>query len=229
VSEDDLPALLSRARAAHEEGDLARAERLFTEALGRGADRYADVHHTLGVVYHSWGLYSKAKAAFEQALELNPAYTEAALNLSITYNDLGRYAEAQALLARAMPPRDGGLDALTRAKIANLHAGVGDAYLSAGCPAEAAGEYRRALGLRPGYADIRTKLADALAEQGQRPEAIEQLRLTLDERPGFVPALLKLALLERAEGRADAARAALETLLELYPEHERARAYLAML
>ena len=35
-----------------------------------------------------------AEEAFENALRLNPRYTEAALNLSVTYNDRGKYERA---------------------------------------------------------------------------------------------------------------------------------------
>ena len=105
----ELDALLARGREAYRRGDLVKAELALTEALEKGAGDYADVHHLLGVVYHSWGLYSKARGAFETALRINPHYTEAALSLSITYNDLGRYTEAQEVLADVVRPSSGGL------------------------------------------------------------------------------------------------------------------------
>lgn len=226
----DLSQLLSGGRDAYERGDYAKSEELLGRALDQGAGAYADVHHILGVIYHSWGMFSKARAAFEDALRINPTYTEAALNLSITYNDLGRYAEAQEVLQRAFPTEDDGApSALTRAKIANMHAAVGDAYRSADLPKEAALEYRRALGLCPHFVDIRRRLADALADAGDEDAAMEELRLALRDNPNYVPAMLQLGLLLTARKQEEAARKILERVLELRPGHERALTYLRML
>jgi tetratricopeptide (TPR) repeat protein len=228
--DQDLSQILSAGREAYERGDYAKAEEVLAQALEQGAGAYADVHHMLGVVYHSWGMFSKARGAFEDALRINPSYTEAALNLSITYNDLGRYAEAQEVLKRAFPPEDGSAPTtLTKAKIANMHAAVGDAYRSADLPKEAALEYRRALGLCPHFVDIRRRLSDALADAGDEDQAIEELRLALRDNPNFVPALLQLGLLLSARKQEDAARKTLERVLELRPGHERALTYLRML
>ncbi|MCK6547263.1 tetratricopeptide repeat protein [Myxococcota bacterium] len=225
----ELDRLLSEGREAYRLGDLTRAETLLSQAVKSGAERYADVHHTLGVVYHTWGQFSKARAAFEEALRINPGYTEAALNLSITYNDLGRYAEAREIYARVLPPPEERLDAFTRGKIANLHAQVGDAYRSSGLAKEAAIEYHRALGLCPGFIDIRMRLAHALADQGALAEAIEQVRLVLVDNARYVPAHLHLGLLLHRAGDDAGARKALTEVLRLEPGHERAAMYLRML
>lgn len=225
----ELEALLTKGRDAYARGDLVMSEQALTEALERGAKDFADVHHLLGVVYHSWGLYAKARGAFEAALKINPRYTEAALNLSITYNDLGRYAEAQEVLQEVVGEREGALDTLTRAKIANLHAAVGDAYRSAGLPEDAAAEYRRALSLSERFVDIRARLAQSLAECGRNSEAIDELRRALSDNPHYVPALLQLGLLLHSTGDQAGARATLENVLRLKPGHERASTYLRML
>lgn len=225
----ELDALLARGREAYRRGDLVKAELALTEALEKGAGDYADVHHLLGVVYHSWGLYSKARGAFETALRINPHYTEAALSLSITYNDLGRYTEAQEVLADVVRPSGGGLDDLTRAKISNLHAAVGDAYRSAALPGEAAVEFRRALGLAPRFVDIRLRLAQSLSEAGDTAAAVAELKQALTDNPHYVPALLQLGLLLYATGDQAGARDALEKVLRLKPGHERATTYLRML
>jgi tetratricopeptide (TPR) repeat protein len=223
-----LAELIALGREAYARGDLEKAESALTEAVGRGAASYADVHNILGVVYHSWGQFSKARASFEEALKINPRYTEAALNLSITYNDLGRYAEARDVMNRTLS-KDDGADALAKAKLANLHAEVGDAYRSTRMPKDAAIEYRRALGLCPRFVDIRARLAQALTEDGQPDEAIAELRLALSDNPGYVPGLLQLGLLLHARGDAKGAREALEAVLTIQPGNERATTYLRML
>jgi tetratricopeptide (TPR) repeat protein len=225
----DLDRVLIDGREAYRAGDLVRAEALLTNALKDGASRYADVHHMLGVIYHSWGQFSKARAAFEEALRINPLYTEAALNLSITYNDLGRYAEAREVYARVLPAPEERVDSFTRGKIANLHAEVGDAYRSAGLAKEAAIEYRRALGLCPGFIDIRMRLVHALSDHGAVAEAVEQVRLVLLDNPNYAPAYLHLGLLLHRSGDEEGAKKALSELLRREPEHERATMYLRLL
>jgi tetratricopeptide (TPR) repeat protein len=225
----DLDRVLVEGREAYKKGDLTRAETLLSGALKDGASGYADVHHMLGVIYHAWGQFSKARSEFEEALKINPTYTEAALNLSITYNDLGRYAEAREVYARVLPSPEERIDSFTRGKIANLHAAVGDAYRAAGLSKEAAVEYRRALGLCPTFIDIRMRLSHALADSGILAEAIEQARLVLLDNPSFTPAYLHLGLLLHRNGDEEGAKKALGDLLEREPGHERATMYLRLL
>ncbi|MBI2375088.1 MAG: tetratricopeptide repeat protein [Deltaproteobacteria bacterium] len=226
----EFEAFLAKGREAYQKADYVAAERSLTEALQRGASGYADVHHQLGVIYHSWGLLPKARAEFEEALRINPHYTEAALNLSITYNDLGRYSESRELLARFAPSGDEqpGQD-LTRAKIANLHAEVGDAYRSASMQRDAVLEYRRALGLCPHFVDIRNRLAQTLAELGERDEAIGELRVATADRPSYLPARLQLSLLLYGKGDKEGAVKELQKVLEIQPTNERAQQYMRML
>ena len=224
-----LRSTITKAKKAESIGDVDQAERALLDALSKGGDRYADIHHQLGVILHSRGEFSKACQHFETALELNPRYTEAALDLAITYNDLGRYSEAKSLLHKNNSRQDTKVDPLTLGKIANLHADVGNAYRSAGLPQEAALEYRRALGLAPDFLDIRSLLAKALTDAGEHEEAAEQLRLILDDRPGYISAALQLALLAISTGDQDESKRLLNEILKIEPEHPRAKAYLRML
>ncbi len=224
-----LERLLADGKDAFRSADYVRAEALLKQALDNGAAGYADVHHTLGLIYHTWGRFPQARAAFEEALRINPRYTEAALNLAITYNDLGRYAEAQELFLRVQPSPEERVDNLTRGKIANLHKTVGEAYRSAGLAREAAEEYDKALALCPDFVDIRMELAHALAEAGDVERAIDQMEAVLARRPGFEPALLHLGLLLHRAGDVAAAKTAFSQVLDVHPGHERAAMYLRML
>jgi tetratricopeptide (TPR) repeat protein len=224
-----LTRLLFEGREAYRGNDYTRAERLLIEAVQAGGERYADVHHMLGVIYHSWGQFSKARAELEEALRINPGYIEAGMNLAITYNDLGRYAEAQELWERLQPGPDENVDAFSRGKIANLHAEVGDAYRSVGLHPEAAREYGMALGLCPEFADLRMKLAQALADAGSLEEAALELLEVLNQRPDHLPAYLHLGLLLHRLGHPERAKVALLEVLKREPNHERAKTYLHML
>src|SRR5215467_6647830 len=102
----------------------------------------------LGVVYHSQGRFSDAEEAFEAALRLNPRYTEAALNLSVTYNDRGKYDRAREIYTRAVIGAAGQpnmLERFARGKLANMHADLGAAYAGLAMFNEAVREYSKAL------------------------------------------------------------------------------------
>src|SRR5262245_3587031 len=122
--------LLNRGREHYEAGEYDRAADLLGALAAEHLD-FADVYDMLGVIHHQQGRLAEAEAMFKRALEINPGYTEAALNLAVTYNDLGKYKEAQEIYARAMTtsrnaPRH--LDPFARGKIANMHAEIGAAY-----------------------------------------------------------------------------------------------------
>ena len=55
------------------------------------------------MVFHDQGQFARAQRAFEAALRLNPAYTEAALNLAVIYNDMGKYREAKEVYQAGAP------------------------------------------------------------------------------------------------------------------------------
>ncbi len=145
---DRIKQLVVLGREHYAKGEFDQAERLFREVLGEW-DKFADVHDMLGVICHGRGNFVAAEHHFERALELNPAYTEAALNLAVTYNDRGKYDQAKAIYARvkAGPAGSTGLDPFARGKIANMHASVAEAYSDAGLFREATEEYGKAVKL----------------------------------------------------------------------------------
>src|SRR3954468_20636257 len=128
--DDQLRELVALGKEHFQRGDYSLAAGHLEQVVARGG-AFADVHHMLGIVYHHLGEFESAQRSFAKALEINPAYTEAALNLAIVCNDLGQYERAQQVygdaVARARsksqrdPNGDEPLDSYTRGKIANLH------------------------------------------------------------------------------------------------------------
>ncbi|HEY5955759.1 MAG TPA: tetratricopeptide repeat protein, partial [Polyangiaceae bacterium] len=88
--EDHERQLLLLGREYFEHGDYEKAEYSLRQVLAK-ADNFADVHHMLGIIAHNGGDFAKAETHFERALGINPNYTEAQLNLMVTYNELGKY------------------------------------------------------------------------------------------------------------------------------------------
>src|SRR3982751_1028467 len=72
-----------------------RAEDLFLKLLKK--HKLADVYNLLGLIYADQGKFNFAEVAFKNALKINPNYMEAALNLSVIYNNLGLGKESRAI------------------------------------------------------------------------------------------------------------------------------------
>jgi tetratricopeptide (TPR) repeat protein len=234
--DDAVRELVALGKEHFQRGDWSLAAGHLEQVIARGA-AFADVHHMLGVCYHQMGEFDPAQRAFERALEINPGYVEASLNLAILCNDLGQYEKAQKVYSNALErSRDGArttsgdepLDAFTRGKIANLHAAVGDAYLAARRPADAALEFRRALDLSPGFVDLRMKLASALRESGDAESAATELRRAVRDAPAYVPARVALGLACSAGGKLADAIEQWEEVLRMDPRHRTAQLYLKL-
>jgi tetratricopeptide (TPR) repeat protein len=220
--------MLKLGREAYKKKEYSRAESYLAQVMEQH-DNFADVFNMLGVIYHDRGLFSKAQKNFERALAINPGYTEAALNLAVTYNDLGRYEEAKAIYGKVLQSgknEPGELDPFVRGKIANMYADIGDVYQSSGLYDQAADEYRKALSMGPGFVDIRLKLAQVLRDCGKREEALVEFKRILEDRPTFVPARVHLGITLYAQGRYPEAVAAWKEALRIDPGNKSCQMYL---
>ncbi|WP_165703667.1 tetratricopeptide repeat protein [Enhygromyxa salina] len=197
-------------------------------------DDFADIHNMLGICLQHLSRTDEARLNFERALELNPAYTEAALNLAVCYNELGRYDDAKAVYERAAEGRESratavdNLDGYVRGKLANLHRELGLAYEGVGMLAQAVEQFRCALQLCPTFVDIRTKLATTLRDAGHIDEAIDELIGVRDAKPEYLAARLHLGVTFWSAKRKDEARAEWKAVLEFEPDNARAQMYLRM-
>jgi len=226
--EDRIKQALALGREHYERHDYETAERFLRTVVEANAG-YADVHNMLGVIQHERGDFEGAANYFSRAVELNPAYTEAILNLAISYNDVGRYKEAREVYARVRQDRQSGeksLDAFALGKIANLHAGVAQAYADAGYPAEAARELEKAISLRPEFADLRVELATIYRDQGKLKEAEAELLAACTQNATYARARVMLGVTLIALGRRGDAAQRFREALALDPDDKSAKMYL---
>lgn len=223
--------LLVLGREHYAKREFEKAEQMLRMVLEE-EDRYADVHDMLGVIAHSRGNFLVAERHFERALELNPAYTEAALNLAVTYNDRGKYEKAREVYSRIKVGPVGtaqGLDPFARGKLANMHADLAQAYADAGLPREAIHEYEKATVLCPQFADLQVKLGTLLREINDLPAARTHYEAALQAKPNYVPARLQLGVTLLALGEATAAEEHWREVIKVEPENSQAKMYLRML
>jgi tetratricopeptide (TPR) repeat protein len=202
---------------------------VYLEEVVKTQRNLADVWDMLGVMYALSNRLELARKSFEEAVKINPAYTDAALNLAVTLNDLGRYDEAKQVYRNAMARSKTDstqADKFVRGKIANMHASVGAAYAGAAMWAEAITEYRKALELCPTFNDLRTRLAAVMRDSGDLAGAERELVAVRDGNGRYVPGRIALGLTLFMQGKRAEAEKEWAEVLALEPANKQAKFYL---
>jgi tetratricopeptide (TPR) repeat protein len=223
--------LLTVARERFAARDYRGAALLLASAIDSGQG-YADAHHLLGLCFALIESRDQALESFDKALHLNPRYVEAHLNRAIVLSDLGRPREAEEALARAQElgrPDSTGFPTVIANRLANMHAELGRAYKEAGAHRAAAEQFRSALTMRPGFADLRLELARTLLDAGQPQDAGGELDEILRTRPEWLDAMLLRGLAAYLAGDLDLARSVWDAASERHPDEPRLETYRSML
>jgi tetratricopeptide (TPR) repeat protein len=218
-------------RRRWEHGDRDGALRAFARLLETHRE-FADVHYMVGMLHEQGDDLASAAESLREALRLNPGYAEAMVALSSIYERQGEFARSRALAERVASlslVSAGALDATTRGKLANLEAGLADAYREAGALHDAIEAYRKALDRCPGYHDIRQRLGVALREAGLPARAIAEFQRVLRANPDYLDAQVQLGVTYYTLGRTAEARDEWNAALERDPSRDDARMYLRLL
>jgi tetratricopeptide (TPR) repeat protein len=229
--DERIKELLARGREHYQRREFDRADVFLRQVIAQ-QDGFADVFDMLGVIAHWRNDLAAAARHFERAIELNPAYTEALLNLAVTYNDQARYDAARQVHAKirklgtASPMQ---VDPFARGKIANMHADIGQAYAEAGILHEAIEEYTKAVQLCPGFADLRTRLGSLYRDAGDLESARFQYQAAKDANPKYAQARILLGVALFSLGDSAAALHEWRNVLEFDPENRSAQMYVRMI
>ena len=173
-----------------------------------------NAHFSRGAEAMRTGNPQLALAAFGAALEALPDDPETVFNLAMALIELGDKTAAEKRLREAIA-----LDATYREPHFNLAL-----ILAERSEFEAAERhFRRATEIDPDDLDARTRWGDALARLGRTDEAIEVLTAVLAVDAALPAAQLALGAARQAEGDAEAARHALNRVLEAAPGAPRER------
>ncbi len=85
---DDVDLVLQEANLHYKQGDKDKFKELMSEAAAMAPEN-ADLHYNIGVINMEQGNIAEARTSYRKALEINPGYTNAQLNLSTTYVNEG--------------------------------------------------------------------------------------------------------------------------------------------
>ncbi len=190
-----------------------------------------DVHYLLGVMYYFQGQVGLTVENLKKALSLDPKHTDAAICLSVLFNDIGKYDEAKRIFEQANQSvthkqtlGDAGIDR----KFAVKHLEIADLYFRYRRYDEAIEEYSKAAHLDPTLLEVRIKRAKAYAKKGFLTRSMQDLQQLKLEHPHFIPARIQLGLLHYSQGNILDAELEWETVIDIEPDNREAIAYLQM-
>lgn len=227
----DFESIYEKAEKLYDEGKHEEAERLYLDLLGRGSHGYADIYNKLGLIFHQRRRLEQAAEYFKKALNLNPRYTEASLNLVVTYNDLGRFEEARSIFSKAtnmVKSKDTNIDPYIMGKLANEHSKLGDQYHILGLRKEALEEYGKALTLKPGLVDVLIKMGTIKMEEGLLDEATNLFLEAKELNPTYAPIFINLGLVYYKKGLPDKALKEWGRAKEIDPSVREVEVYLSL-
>ncbi len=161
-----------------------------------------------GIALHEQAKLPEAETAFRKALELDPSYAEARVNLGLILNQQGKFDAAVNEFKQAI---------LNDPKLAAAHFNLGVTLQAQGKLEPAIAAYRAAISIDPNNAEANYNLGIALNKQGKASEAMAAYKEAIRINPDYANAYVKLGSNLTDEGRIDDAIASLRTAIRLNP------------
>ena len=225
-----LSDLLKKAKEAFQKNDLKTAGLFLNEIIEQNPNA-TEAFFYLANVFHVRGELGKAIKGFQRVLELDPHHTDAAISLSVIYNDIGKYEEAKAIFEKANnqvknTQQQGLSDPHLNKKFSLKHYEIAEMYASYGRADEALFEYNKAATLDPDNLEIRIKIAKTYTKKGFTSKAFEELKRLKNEQPGYMPARIAMGLLYYGNGNIIEAQAEWQNVLSREPNHPEATMYI---
>jgi protein O-GlcNAc transferase len=203
---------LKDAVAAHQAGNLGRAEFLYRLILA-GDKRNSAALHFLGLISLQRGDCEAAEQSIRKALKLNPKYSDAHCNLGMVLQKLGRRDEALASYNKAVA---------IEPRYADAHYNRGTLLKELGRLDDALASYEKALASKPDHVDAHLNRGSVLHELKRFDEAVTSFDKALALRPDYPEAYFNRANAQRELRRYGDALAGFDRALALKPDYAEA-------
>ena len=188
-------------------------ESLFREALAVTKDN-ALARNCLGVALYQKGDLAGAANEYQQAVNLNPHFSDAYYNLGLLLDKQGQTDAAVSEFQQALQYKPNRLDAGNQ---------LAADLFKKGETGPAIEQYQKTLELNPNSADVRNNLGAALDKAGQTDAAIAQYQQALRLKPDDADACNNLGIALGKQGRTDEAIGQYQQALRLKPDFASAR------
>jgi len=207
---------LQKGVAAHREGKLQDAERLY-RAILQSQPAHPDANHNLGVIAVSVNKADAALPLFKTALEANPKIEQFWLSYIDTLIKTEKFDDAMRVLSDA---QQAGVTA------AKLWANLGVAFQQEKRITDAKIAYEKALALNPKSAAISSNLGAMAREAGELESALGYFEKALEIEPNLAEAHSNLGSTLQGLGRLDEAEASYKQAIALQPDFANAHSNL---
>ena len=160
ITNSDHKDLLRTAEEHFNEGRYPASESILNQLILNGCKEPL-LFHMLGTIYYDQGKFNKAIRAFKRALEIDPAFTDASVGLSIILNDLGKYEEGRKVFEEAkalLASKDKTSDPYINEKLSVKHDELGELYFQYERFNEALEQFFKALNLSSRRCEIVMKI-----------------------------------------------------------------------
>jgi tetratricopeptide (TPR) repeat protein len=180
--------------SAEGRGDIFMARKMYREAIesfNEGSPKDPVLRNKIGIAHHQLMQLDNAKKYYEQAIKLNPKYSEAINNLGTVYYATKNYRRAVSQYKKAIK---------IAPDSASIHSNLGTAYFARNQIAPATEEFRIALKLDPNVFEHHSSygvmlqersvqdrakyhywMATLYAQDGRNDLALQYLRKALEE------------------------------------------------
>jgi Tfp pilus assembly protein PilF len=237
----DFDRAVELAEAGQEEASIAEWKKL----AGEDPDD-ARIRNNLGAALIRTEGFARAIPELEKALQLNPQYNVAHVNLANAFLGAGltdravtEYQKAVAIYPdsaglhdsygnalRAQGNMDGARQQYTLAigidpKLAEAHNDMGLLLLQQqDQSSDAEREFRTAISLKPNFADAENNLGTLVGEEGKDAEAEQLFRDAIHDNSTFARAMVNLAATLASEGRFSEAETMVQRALQIEPANK---------
>lgn len=210
---DAYPIRLNLGAVYWDRGEMTLAEREWLVAV-RENPRDPVLWNDLGLLYAFKQDYSRAIALFEKAIEAEPLYTDAHLNLGVAYLEMGRLDQAEQEFKRA-----------TNLSPLNVHARnrLGLLYIREGRRLEAEAEFQASLAVAPNVVAL-DNLGEIFMARHDTLRAEEAFARAVALNPTDIGARLNLAALYAATALRRDALEQYQEVLKIDPTNAQAAA-----
>lgn len=227
---------------AHQRKDHQRAVEFIRKAIdnNRGCSFY---YNNLGAALKEAGNLNDAVISYQQAIQLQPNYPEAAYNLGSIYMIMGNAAEAVQWYEKAIRIKPDYVDALSNLsaaynklnrydnaiwcceKVLSLNPdnavalnNLGNAMMAKRAPEQAIIYFQRSIAADPNNPEARGNLGNAYYDLGDQMKALDSYRQALALNPAYAEAFNNMGIVLREMGRLEEAVRCYRQSMQLKPK-----------
>jgi tetratricopeptide (TPR) repeat protein len=174
---------------------------------------YAIAGCSMATILAGEGRVPEAIRVFENALQIEPEYSEGHHNLGLALSQAGKLPEAIREYEYALR---------LKPDYADAHVSLGTALVNLGRPEDAIRHWEEALRIKPDYYEAYYNLGVALQQRGRLQEAVEHYEQALRIKPDSAEAHNNLGLALARLGRVQEAMGHYEEALQIRPDYAKA-------